>query len=295
MRRLARFTVASFVAVPLLAGALRAQGHDLAIDFRMTETGMAGGKPVNGTGTGHAVMSGDRVRYDMTPNTRAMAMPGITQANSMTVIILDSGTTFITVEPKKRQYMRMRPAETMAGMQKMMEGMGAAMTFDITGDDPKVEKLEVGPVILGHHTMHYRISGVMKVTLAAMGERQGVEVSSMFDVYVSPDIKSVTDPFRNLGSNMMGGMFGPSWKTYMDKMKAARAKVPGFPLRAETHVITTAAAQASDITTVQEITAIHMITASPSLFDVPAGYTEVTLPNMPTMPPRHEPAPSTKH
>ncbi|MEP6905463.1 MAG: hypothetical protein ABI875_05230, partial [Gemmatimonadales bacterium] len=180
------------------------------------------------------------------------------------------------------------------GMQKMMEGMGAAMKFEITGGDPKVEKLGAGPVILGHRTTHYRVTGVMKVNVAVMGQNQGIETSTVTDEYLALDLHSLTDPFRNLGSNSMGGLFGPSFKAYTDKMKAARAKLPGFPLRSENHVTTLGVGQGSDIKSVQEVTAIHMITASPSLFEVPAGYTQITTPEMPTMPPRRAPKPSAK-
>ena len=82
----------------------------------------------------------------------------------------------------------------------------------------------------------------MKVSVAVMGQTQGVETSSVSDEYVSADIESITDPFRSLGSNPIGGMFGPSFKTYIDKMKAAQAKRRWFPLGMETHVTTLSAA-----------------------------------------------------
>lgn len=279
----------------MIAGSVWAQGHDLAIDFRTSESGMSGGKPVNGSGTSHGVFSKGRVRYDMAGNTRGMALPGMDPSDSTTFIILDNGATVIFLQPKTRRYIKMRPAETMDGMQKMMEGMGSAMKFDVSGDDPKVEKLGAGPTILGHHTTHYRVTGRMKMSFAVMGQTQGVETSTVSDEYVSPDIANITDPFRSLGSSPVGGVFGASFKTYMDKMKAAQAKVGGFPLRMETHATTSSAGQSSDIKSVNEITAIHTITASPHLFEVPAGYTQITMPTMPTMPPQRGHVPSTKH
>lgn len=71
---------------------------------------------------------------------------------------------------------------------------------------------------------------------------------------------------------------GASAKEYMDKMKAAGAKIPGLPLRAETHAIVSGKGQGSDMKSVQEITAIHMITAAPSLFEAPADYGNVARP-----------------
>jgi len=295
MKNLARFATASLIALPLLSGAVRAQGHDLAVDFRMTEKGTTGGKAVDGSSTGHAVVSGDRVRYDMTGNTRAMAMPGMTPGDSMAFIMLDSGRTFIFLQPKKKQYMKVKPAEMMEGMQKMMEGMGAAMKFDITGSDPKVEKIGSGPDILGHHTEHYRITGTMKINMTAMGESHAMEMKSDVDEFVAQDLSTIMDPFRNLGSNVMGGMLGAGAKDYMEKMKAARAGISGLPLRAEIHAVVSGEGQGSDMTTVQEITAIHMITAAPNLFEPPADYTAMSLPGMAGMSHLRDSLPPTKH
>lgn len=295
MRQLTRLAIALAIGAPLLPGLGTAQGHDLSIDFRMTETGMSGGKPINGGGTGHAVISNGRVRYDMTGNSRMMTMPGTEGSDSVTFILLDSGQTFILLQPKKKTYMRFRPAEMMEGMQKMMEGMGAAMKFDITGSDPKVEKIGAGSDILGHHTTHYRVGGNMKVSVAAMGQAHQIETKSEVDEYVAQDLANIMDPFRNLGSNSMGGIFGASAKEYMDKMKAARARIPGFPLRTETHAIVSGEGQGSDVKSVQEVTALHMITAAPSLFEVPADYKQLTMEGMTRMPRGRDSTPATKH
>lgn len=295
MRHLIRLAIALAVVTPALPGLAAAQGHDLSVDFRMTETGMSGGKPTTGSGTGHAVISAGRARYDMTGSSRMMAMPGTAAGDSMTLILLDSGMTFIYLQPKTKTYMRFRPTEMMEGMQKMMEGMGAAMKFDVTGSDPKVEKIGGGPDILGHHTTHYRISGTMSVKMAAMDHTHAMEMKSEVDEYVAQDMANLMDPFRNLGSNMMGGILGASAKGYMDKMKAARAKVPGLPLRAETHAIVSGEGQASDVKSVQEITAIQMITAAPTLFEPPADYKPMTIPDMAGMSHVRDSLTPTKH
>ena len=296
MRSFHRFTIASFVAVPLLVGSVRAQGHDLAVDFRMTESGTSGGKPVNGSGTGHTIISKDRVRFDMKGNTRMMTIPGRTQAGDVTFISLENGKTLVYLLPTTKQYLRINPAEMMEGAQKMMRGMGATMAMNITGDDPKVENLGAGPVILGHRTRHYRVTGNMKVSISVMGQNQTMQTSSVSDSYLAPDLAHLADPFRDIGSNAPTQLLGPGASTYLEKMKAARAKLPpGLSLRTETHLKTSGTAQTSDIVSVQETTGIQNTTASPALFEVPAGYTMITMPTMPTMPPQRGHIPSTKH
>ena len=295
MRHFTRLVVALAAVAPIMPGQVTAQGHDLSVDFRMTETGMSGGKPITGSGTGHAVISAGRARYDMAGNSRMMAIPGTAAGDSVTLILLDSGTTFIYLQPKKKTYIRFRPVEMMEGMQKMMEGMGGSMKFEVTGSEPKVEKIGGGPDILGHHTTHYRISGTMNVRMAAMDQTHAMEMKSEVDEYVAEDMANLMDPFRNLGSNMMGGILGASAKEYMDKMKAARAKVPGLPLRAATHAFVSGEGQGSDMKSVQEITALHMITAEPSLFEPPADYKPMTIPEMTGMSHVRDSLPPTKH
>ncbi|HEY4953399.1 MAG TPA: hypothetical protein VII02_00810 [Gemmatimonadaceae bacterium] len=280
MKHLARLTISFAVTLSLIAGAAKAQGDDLAIDFRLTESGVSGGSPVNGDGTGHAVISKDRVRIDMKGNTRMMKMPGGGESDSVTLIMVDSGKTLIFLYRKDKRFLRIRPAEMMEGMQKLMEGIGASMSFDITGDDPKVENLGAGPVILGHHTLRYRVTGGMTVSVTAMGQSQVTRMSSVADEYLASDFANFTDPFRGLGQNAMGAAFGPGARAYFDKMQAARSKFPGLALRAETHVITSGAGRGSDIKSVSEVTGIQKTTASPSLFEVPADYTPMTLPSM---------------
>jgi hypothetical protein len=177
-----------------------------------------------------------------------------------------------------------------------MEGMGTTMAMNITGDDPKVENLGAGPVILGHQTRHYRVTGNMKVNISVMGQSQAMQTSSVSDSYLAPDLAHLADPFRDIGSNTSTQILGPGASKYMDKMKAARAKLPpGLSLRTETHLKTSGTAQTSDIVSVQETTGIQTLSASPALFEVPAGYTMITMPTMRTMPPQRGHIPTTKH
>src|SRR5258706_1849323 len=171
----------------------REQGDDMAYDFKMIDSGTVGMQTMNGSSTGHAVVSKGKIRMDVSGSARALAMPG-NPGSDVTIIMLDSGKTVIYVNPKTKQYMQINPMEMMDRMQKMMEGMGATMKFDFTGD-PKVENLGAGPEILGHKTKHYRMTTAMKMTMSAMGESQTIETSSVTDEYLATDIKHSTDLF----------------------------------------------------------------------------------------------------
>ncbi len=102
----------------------------------------------------------------------------------------------------------------------------------------------------------------------------------MTEQYLAPDLSNIADPFPHLAPDLMVGMFGPVMKTYIDKMKAARGKLAGFPLRYETHLVTTVSGKVSDTKSVTEVTRLQKTTASPSIFEVPADYTPISLPAM---------------
>ena len=278
MRILARIAVISLLGIPLLTGEASAQGRDMAFDFRMTDSGTAASQSVHGVSTGHAIVSKGRVRLDSRGNARALAMPGSAAGDDVTLIMLDSGKTLIYINPKTKRYMQVNPIEAMDRMQKMMEGMGATMKVDFTGD-PKVENLGSGPELLGHKTQHYRITTGMRMTMTAMGETQTIEMSGVTDEYLALDLRNTSDPFRNMSSNAMSGMMGGSNKAYLERLKAVQAKLPNaMELRAETHVTVESAGQTQTMMSVREITGIQKTTASGDRFAVPAGYTKIDFP-----------------
>jgi hypothetical protein len=274
MKILARVAFISLVGFSLFALDAHAQTRDMAFDFKMTDSGTVLGA---GASTGHAVVSKGRVRMDTKGTARSLAMPGAALGDDITMIMLDSGKTFIYINPKTKTYMQFNPMEMMDRMQKMMEGMGASMKFEFTGD-PKVESVGAGPVILGHKTQHYRITTGMKMTMSMMGDSQTMEMSSVSDQYLAPDLKNMTDPFRNMATNSMGAMGGAN-KAYLERLQAVQAKLPsGMELRAETQVSVKGGGQAQNMTTIREITGIQSTTVSDDQFVVPATFTKVDLP-----------------
>lgn len=283
MKNVTRLVSLSLLGLCAFTVQARAQGDDMAYDFKMTDSGTVGMQAINGVSTGHAIVSKGKVRMDVSGGSRTLAMPGH-PGDDVTIIMLDSGKSIIYVNPKTKQYMQFNPMETMDRMQKMMEGMGATMKFDFIGE-PKAESLGAGPVIIGHKTQHYRMTTAMKMTMNAMGESQTIETSSITDEYLAPDLEKSTDLFAGM-SNGMNGIMGGSNKEYLEKVKQLKAKLPkGMELRAETQSTITMAQGAQSMKNIREVTAISKTHATPDQFAVPAGYTKIDLPMGPGAPP----------
>ena len=283
MKNVIRLFSLSLLGICAFTLQARAQGDDMAYDFKMTDSGTVGMQTMGGVSTGHALVSNGKIRMDVSGSARSLAMPG-SPGNDVTIIMLDSGKTVIYLNPKTKQYMQIKPMEMMDRMQKMMEGMGATMTFEFTGD-PKVENLGAGPEILGHKTQHYRMTTGMKMNMSAMGESQTIETTTITDEYLAPDLKHSTDLFSGM-SNGMSGMMGGSNKAYFEKVKQIKAKLPdAMELRAETQSTISTPQGSQNMKNIREVTAIKKTKVTPDQFAVPTGYTKIDLPMGPGAPP----------
>jgi hypothetical protein len=279
MRCIAHSSVASAVAVLLVSSTAQAQARGWAFDFKMTDTMVASGETATGVTTGHAVVSKGRVRIDMKRTGRAASMPRMGPGDEASMIVEQDGKLITYLLPKEKRYMQINPAEMMKQMQTMMQGMGAAMKFDVSGPEPKLENLGQGPVILGHETVHYRVTTGMRVTMSAMGERETMEMSTTTDQYFARRLGEVMDPFSGMTTmRETSSMFGVGNKAYIDKMWAVQAKLPKAPeLRAEQRTTMSRAGLVSNIRTVREVTKIQRVKAPADLFVIPRGYTKMDM------------------
>src|SRR5690348_16509541 len=117
MRYLNRLATVSILTL-CIASPVVAQS-DVAFDFRTRDTTTSQGNTTHGETTGHAVMSKGRVRFEMTGSSRMGNIPGFSPGGTMTMILSDTGRTFILLDNEKKQYMRVNPAAMMEQVQKM--------------------------------------------------------------------------------------------------------------------------------------------------------------------------------
>jgi len=269
--------MAGAAALSLAPLSLDAQSasKNLAIDFRTTVT--VSGMADTGFIQGHAVGSGDKLRMDLTMKGRgAQVSPLGSPGGEISMILSDSGKTVTYLDAKNSHYVRVRPAEMMAQVQQM-----GGVKMDFSDTQAKVENIGAGPTILGHPTSHYRIQSGMTINVNAMGEQQSVRISTTTDYYYANDIRGVLNPFASLNGSDMAAMFGSSNKDFADKMKVMQEKLPkSTPLRATSGAIMTTMNQTRITTTEAEVTSVQWVNANPKIFEVPAGYTPVTLPGL---------------
>jgi len=266
MNIISRTAIGVVLAVTPL-GVAGAQGAEkaLAMDFRTTIS--IQGIPDTAVMTGHAVGSVDRMRLEVKgSSSHVIPMAG---DSGVSMIVTDSGKTITYLDPREKQYMRVRPAEMIAKAQEKGD-----LKMEVSETEAKVDSLGAGPMILGHPTTHYRVATGMTMKVDAMGQQEIVKLSSTTDSYYANDIKGVLNPFATLSGSDMANMFGSGSPEFAKKLKAAQAKLPNrTPLRASSSATIVAHGEARVTTTKAEVTSIQWVDADPKSFDVPSGYT----------------------
>jgi len=266
MNIISRTAIRVVLAVTPL-GIAGAQGAEkaLAMDFRTTIS--IQGIPDTAVMTGHAVGSVDRMRLEVKgSSSHVIPMAG---DSGVSMIVTDSGKTITYLDPREKQYMRVRPAEMIAKAQEKGD-----LKMEVSETEAKVDSLGAGPMILGHPTTHYRVATGMTMKVDAMGQQEIVKLSSTTDSYYANDIKGVLNPFATLSGSDMANMFGSGSPEFAKKLKAAQAKLPNrTPLRASSSATIVAHGEARVTTTKAEVTSIQWVDADPKSFDVPSGYT----------------------
>ena len=256
-------------ALPGFAGAQSA-GKALAMDFRTTIS--IQGIPDSAVMTGHAVGSVDRMRLEVKGSSSSRVIP-MASDSGVSMIVTDSGKTITYLDPREKQYMRVRPADMIAKAQEKGD-----LKMEVSETEAKVDSLGAGPMILGHATMHYRTSTGMTMKVDAMGQQETVKLSSTTDSYYANDIKGVLNPFATLSGSDMANMFGSGSPEFAKKLKAAQARLPNrTPLRASSSATIVAHGETRVTTTKAEVTSIQWVDADPKSFDVPSGYTAAPL------------------
>lgn len=262
---------ALFTLAPLTQIVAQNPGKTLAMDFRTTIA--VQGTPDTAVMIGHAFGSLDKMRLDVT-GSAARVSPMM--SDSVSMIVTDSGKTITYLDAKKSQYLRVRPAEIVSQAQQM-----GGMKMEFSGTDATVNNLGAGPAILGHPTVHYRVTTGMTMSVSAMGQQQSVKISSTTDNYYATDITGVLNPFASMNGSDMANMFGSANAEFAQKLKAVQAKLPkGTPLRASSSATIVSQGQTRVTNSSAEVTALKWVNVDPKAFEVPSTYTQVQLPGM---------------
>ena len=256
----------------LLAPAVGAQG--LSYDLRTTGTAT---DPRSGTLTtrvymaGHGQFAAGVSRIDVT---ESMTPGGMMGAGTYTISNAAKGTTTM-VDPSKREYLELKPAELAKTAAELQQSLGGMSKTDITDVAVNVDDLGAGESVEGYSTVKYRITENYTMTMTVMGRSIRTTHHSTSELWVAPQLDGIMNPTaRPASSNATGPMAeltAQLWKAYGKVRKGVMLK---RIMTSES--VTDGKTRTSTMT--MTVTNVKRAAISRSVFEVPSGYTEAASP-----------------
>ena len=253
----------------------------VSFDQTITSVNTSAGRYDSSTNVLHTLSTGGNIRIEMS-NTNMFARMGRLSPGAHGVILVrQGGAETVLLNPDTKEYLSIKPLDMMAGVKKMLEGMGGSITFDTSATHVSLDSVGPGPTIDGHPTVHYTLKAAVKMTIAMMGDAMTNEEASTTDIYSATDMSD----FRDVANG---------WSQFMDatrsmgiggelfaKMKETQSRIRGFPLRAIKHSTRSQRGQSQTVTETIESRNIKRVSLPDSLFAIPAGYKPITMPVFP--------------
>jgi hypothetical protein len=236
--------------------------------------------------SGHAALLGDRARIDLdsmaTPMNPAQGQRNGDSMRGMYFLTLDGGKRLVYVDPNKKQYMDMQMDGMLKGLSSITNATGGLVRMQASNVHIDAEKVGAGPMILGHATVHYRLTDSKTMNTKVLFKTSTTRDSTVSDLYYAPDLKNFVNPFLSNSQASMGALdlFGPEYK---QQYMAAHAKLyqEGAPLRTvATSISTDGNGKVRTSVMTMEVTQMSTGTVSASLFDIPTDYTKIEAPNV---------------
>jgi hypothetical protein len=180
--------------------------------------------------------------------------------------------TVTSVNPAKHQYIVMDIAEmgkTANNMQAALGGMAKMEFADVKVD---LQDLGAGEPIDGYATWKYKLvqSDTMKMTM--MGRTINTPSASTTEIWVAPQLDGLMDPSaRPLVTTPTGPM-----AELMRQLTAQYGKMKkGLPLKRVTTIVSGEGPRQHTRVMTTTITNVKKTAISPSVFEVPSGYTKI--------------------
>ena len=279
-----RAAVAISIASLLCAVPSRAQTHPGMTFDETVHSGRALNTSNDSTTTSllHFTTSRGNVRIDVDgPVPDAGELP---TGNGKSVMLLtDSGATITFINVGQKQYMSIKPNAMMEGVKKMMEAMGGQVVVDTAATKLSLDSLGPGPVLAGHPTLHYRLTTSLRMTMAMMGNSTTMEQQSVEDIYAATDLGELWD--LNVSLNRLAdiGQTVGLAPGFMERAKALQKRIRGLPIRLTK--LETVKSEGRTRTVNEEITVSNIKRAEvpDSAFAIPAGYTPIAMPKLPSV------------
>lgn len=250
--------------------------------FKMTgaesdESFSAAGKVVTQS-VGKVQMAGDRARIDFSE----VKGPSPAMGKDGYILMHDGGAVMYMVDTKEKQYMKI-DAKAVGGMMSSLSSMtGGLMKIEVTNPSMSVRKLGAGESIIGYATEKWEIKQAYTMSMKTFGFGTTTTEESTATLWMAPQMKSseMMNPFMDMAKNV-GTMFEGNKEWEQVVMGPSRELPEAAVLKMESHSKSTPDKGKPQYTiSTMEVTNWTKGDVNASVFELPAGFKAIEMPNM---------------
>jgi len=248
--------------------ALGAQG--LSYDMSTTATGpdRTGAVATRNMMAAHGQFASGNSRIDVT---QSMAQGGM-MGQGTYMITNGSKGTVTSVDPTRHQYTVIDIGELGKSAADMQSALGGIAKIEVANVKVDVQDLGAGEPLDGYQTYKYRITQSYTMNMSVMGRTISTPSASSTDVWIAPQLDGLMDPSARPPVAATAGPMAELTR----QLTAAYAKMrKGLMLKRVSTMDSGEGARKRTTTVTTTITNVKKSPISPSVFDVPSGYTKV--------------------
>ena len=264
----ARFLL--LAAALAITSSLGAQGLSYDMSTVASSPDQSGTVVTRNMSTAHGQFSKGNSRIDFV---ESMAPSGMMSTGTY-MITSGAKQTVTLVDPAKHQYTVIDLAELGKTASDMQSALGGMAKMEVSDVKVGLEDLGPGESLDGYATYKYRLTQSFTMNMTVMGRTMSTPSQSSTDIWVAPELDGLMDPSARppqaLSTGPMAELMKQAVAAYSKMRKGLMLKrvsttEGGTGARKHTSVMTTT------------ITNVKKVAISPSVFEVPAGYTKVAL------------------
>lgn len=195
--------------------------------------------------------------------------------SQVTMLSLNGGEKFVFLIDQEKKYYEASTPALLSGVKSVMKSEATDVKLDI-------QKIGAGPTIQGYSTVHYRVKQSMTINVQSiMGGSSSTTEESVTDMYLAPQLKNSFNSLAGayaFSANM--DILGEEYKQKLSELDAT-VKNEGIPLRTEvTQKSVSDKGKETSSKVLYEVSNIKSGSIPASMFEIPAGYTQIEIPNM---------------
>jgi hypothetical protein len=220
--------------------------------------------------TAHGQFAGGNSRIDII----ASMAPGGMMAQG-TYMITNAAKGLVTsVDPAKRQYTVINLAELGKTANDMQAALGGVAKTEISNVKVSLEDLGPGEPLDGYATYKYRLTQAFTMNMTVMGHTMSTPSQSTTDIWVAPQLDGLMDPSARPATTVAPGPMAELMKQVVAEYSKMRK---GLMLKRVSTSVGGSGGHERTTTITTTITNVKKSAISPSVFEVPAGYTKVAM------------------